>query len=132
MPSTVEDRLSRLINKAMPQKMRKPRKRRKTKDEREIDVTRLAEVSDTELVLIAQRMGYETVSRQMPSEDIIDIILGAINSPEDVLTPVRETIYAFVKANAIMVSTMPCDLNCPACPHHMVVECYSTNRDLVE
>jgi hypothetical protein len=30
-----------------------------------------------------------------------------------------------------MVSNVSCDLDCPACPHRRVVECYTDNHDLV-
>lgn len=112
--------------------MKKPRKRRKTKDENDIDVTRLTEVSDTELVTIANQMGYETVSRQLPRDDIIDIILGSVEPPQDPLLPIREGTHNFVQKNEVMVASLPCDLDCPNCTHHWVVECFTDNRDLVD
>lgn len=131
MPS-LDERLRNLINKRMPSRRKKPRKHRKTKDERDVDVTRLHELSETELVLIAQRAGYETASRQTPRDELIDLILGSTEPPEDALGPIREKIHRFVQSIDIMASTMPCDLDCPNCTHHWVVECYTDNRDLVE
>lgn len=130
--ASTDERLKRLINRVAPSRLKQPRKRRQTKDERDIDVTRLHEVSHTELVSIAQRAGYDTVSRQLPPDDLIDIILGAAEPPQDALAPVRERIHQFVQAERVMVSSMPCDLDCPNCPHHWVVECYTDNRDLVD
>jgi hypothetical protein len=130
--ATTDERLRKLINRRVPSRLKKPRKRRKTKDENEIDVTRLDELSETELVAIAHQMGFETVSRQIPAEDIIDIILGGVDSPQDPLLPVREGIHDFVQKNEIMVASLPCDLDCPNCTHHWVVECFTDNRDLVD
>lgn len=129
---TLDDRLRKLINRRVPARVKKPPTRRKARDEEEVDVTRLSELSHTELVLISQRAGYRDASRQLPREDLIDLILGALDAPEDVLAPYRKAIHTFVTQNEIMVSGMPCDLDCPNCTHHWVVECFADNRDLVE
>jgi len=98
-----------------------------------VDVTRLHEASHTELVQLAHKAGYPDVSRQVLEEDIIALLLGEAAHVEDPLQEVRERTYDFVQGNRrIMASQLSCDLYCPGCPHHKVVECYTTNRDYVD
>lgn len=130
---SIDDRLRSLLSREAPAKKQRTVRRRKRKTDHVIDVTRLCDLSETELVAVAHLAGYKTASRQMLRDDLIALILGEADEPMDCLSGPRELTYAYVKANeAIMASMMPCDLHCPTCPHHQVVECYTTNRDLVE
>ncbi len=129
---SVDDRLRSLIDRP-DRAVKKQKPRRRKKNEYDIDVTRLDGLSESELVVIAQMAGYHKASRHLHRDDLINLILGEADDCLDVLAPAREMIYAYVKANErIMRSQMPCDLHCPTCPHHQVVECFTANRDLVE
>ena len=139
MPRPIDDRLQDLIRQEPRQPTKKPRKgrrRKPKKGEHQIDPTRLDECSDSELVAIAQYMGFENVSRALMRDDIIDLILGKEGEEAgmDLLGDIRKKIYAYVQGNRSMmpVDQMRCDLHCPTCPHQMVVDCYTVNQDLVE
>ena len=107
-------------------------KRRKQK-EPDIDLTKLDEMSDSELVAAALLVGHEHASRAIVREDLIALILGEVDEIEDVLQPIREKTYNFVKGNrSVMKSLVDCDMYCPACPHHKVVDCYTDNHDIVD
>ena len=112
----------------------KTRKRqKKPKRNIPIDPSKLGDLCETEPVTIAKLVGYKNASRQLLREDLISLILGEMDAPVDCLQEPRTLIYAYVKANkSIMASLMRCDLHCPACPHHTVMECFTVNRDLVE
>jgi hypothetical protein len=85
-------------------------------------------MSVSELVEVARLAGYEHASRQLLPEDLIALILGELDDPEDPLASIRAKIFDFVDGNQrILRSQMRCDLYCPACPHNMVVECYTDN-----
>ena len=106
--------------------------RRKRTKEPPIDMTRLGELCESELVLIAHSAGHDTASRQLLREDLIALISGELDKPSDALEQQRQLLHAFVKRHPVMVSQMPCGLDCPRCDHHTVVECFVSNRDLVE
>jgi hypothetical protein len=130
---SIDERLKELLARTTPRKVRKGRKPKKPKGYTPIDPSCLAGLCETELVAIAHLAGYKTASRQMLPEDLISLILGEADEPTDCLAEPRGMIHSYVKVNtSIMASMMPCDLHCPTCPHHMVVECFTVNRDLVE
>jgi hypothetical protein len=106
--------------------------RRKRTKEAPIDTTRLGELCESELVLIAHSAGHAAASRQLLREDLISLILGELNDPVDALETPRRLLHEFVKKHPVMVSQMPCGLDCPHCDHHTVVECFVSNRDLIE
>ena len=103
-------------------------RRRKKKEPFDLDLTRLEEASDTELVQIANYLGYDNASRQLHRDDLIDLILGEEINVEDPLQKIRDRTYAYVTAHrrSISASAMNCDFYCPACPHNKVVECYTS------
>ena len=130
---SIDERLRDLLARASPKKKPKTVRRRKVKGDCEVDPTRLKELCETELVTIAHMVGYRHASRQMLPEDLIALILGQYDEPEDPLEVQRELLNAHVRGNArIMASQMPCDLRCPTCPHHQLVECFFDNQNLVE
>jgi len=130
---SIDDRLKDLLARKAPAKMKRPKKPKKPKGYLPLDLLRLGELCETELVEVAHVVGYPTASRQMLPEDLIALILGEADDPMDCLSTIRETVHTYVRENAsIMASMMPCDLHCPTCPHHQVVECFNVNRDLVE
>jgi hypothetical protein len=138
MPRSIDDRLNslRAIKPLPPKKKPKPRrKRRLRKGQFAIEPDRLDECSDTELVIIAERMGFENVSRQMLREDIISAILGdGVEDPaEDPVYEIRERIHTYVEDNRSMinVASMRCDLDCPNCPRLKVMGCFVDNQDQV-
>ena len=89
------------------------------------------EASHTELVQLARRGGYTHASRQIPREDLEELILGEHFDVEDPLEVIRERTYDYIKGNSLMLSTLQCMTHCPSCPHEMVVNCFATNSDLV-
>jgi hypothetical protein len=130
---SIDERLKALLAREAPTGLKKGRRPRKLKGHIPVDVTQLRGLCETELVAIARLVGYKHASRQMLPEDVITLILGEADEPLDSLSEPRGRIYTYVKANeSIMASLMPCDLHCPTCPHHQVVECFTVNRDLVE
>jgi hypothetical protein len=132
---SVDKRLLGLVNKPKRPAAAKPKKKKtkKSSGEFSVDLSALPSLSESELVSIAHLVGYENASRGMHRDDLIDLIISGASDCDDVLAPIREVIYSFVKGNErIMRSQMPCDLHCPTCPHHQVVECFTTNRDLVD
>ncbi len=110
------------------------RRRSRKKEPFEIDLTRLDEASDTELVLIARHIGYPNASRQMVREDLIDMILGEEFDVDDPLEEIRRRTYAFVTARrrSLDPQAMKCDFYCPGCPHNKVIECYTDNHGYVD
>jgi hypothetical protein len=112
----------------------KRRSGRRRKREQKIDLTRLHECSDTELVQIARAIGFNGAGRHLLREDLTALILGELDGdPEDAIADIRERIYNYVRGNRrIMISQLSCDLHCPACPHIKILECYSENHDKVD
>jgi hypothetical protein len=130
---SIDERLKDLLARTATKTTRTGKKPRKPKGYTPIDTSNLEGLCETELVAIAKFAGYRTASRQMLPEDLISLILGEADEPIDCLAEPRGLLHSYVKANtSIMASMMPCDLHCPTCPHHMVVECFTVNRDLVE
>jgi hypothetical protein len=132
--SSADERLRKLTAGASPPK-KKTRRRptKKTPTAHPVDLTLLEEMSESELVAVARLVGYPTASRRLLPEDLISLILGEVDEPpEDPLVDIREKIFDFVDGNQrILRSQMSCDLHCPTCPHHKVVECYTVNQDKV-
>ena len=109
------------------------RRRKKDPNDFELDPTRLGEMSESELVHIARKMGHPEASRQLLREDLEGIILGEITEVEDPLADIRERMFAYVEGNRrLMRSLLDCTLHCPTCPHNTVVACYTTNSDKIE
>jgi hypothetical protein len=130
---SIDERLNSLLQRKPARKRKKPARYRPKRGETAVDITKLQQLNETELVTIAREAGYESASRQLLREDLIDLILGERDVPSDPLEGPRRKIYSYVKGNErIMPSQMPCDLHCPTCPHHQVVECFTVNRDMVE
>ena len=135
---SLDDRLKQLLatSPVVPRKKLRNPKKKKFKEDFAFDPTQLSELSESELVTIAHHLGYAKVSRAYTREDIVEIINGTVgeDSMPDVLSEVRETIHRHIteQAGRVSAAALRCDMNCPVCPHHMVVECYTTNRDLVE
>ncbi len=97
-----------------------------------IDVTKLDEMSHSELVSACRLLGHADVSRQIPPEDLQDLILGEPITVLDPLLEARRVIHEFVSGNtALMHSSLKCDLKCLSCPHDQVMECFADNADLV-
>lgn len=127
-----DDRLKKLVAKTekkpkadVPKKVKKPA-------ETAIDFSRLHDMSESELVEIANLMGLQA-SRQLTREDLIDIILCSRDTPHiDPVESMREKIHRYVSGNKIMVASMPCDLDCPNCPKRAVTACYTVNHDLFD
>ena len=109
-----------------------PRKtRRKKKDVWDLDLTRLAECNQTELIQAARRAGYPHVSRQMDASDIEALLLGDEIAVEDPLAQVRQYLHDYLTGNSVMLSGLNCSTECLKCPHDRVVDCYARNHDLV-
>lgn len=112
------------------------RKKSESPLDRELDLSRLDEMSDTELVQVARLLGFENASRAYHRDDLVAMVLGEVVTPEEVEDPlqeIREKIHNYVRGNRrIMVSMLMCDLHCPPCPHDKVVECYATNMDIID
>ena len=91
----------------------------------------MGEASHSELVQLARRVGHTHASRQVPREDLEELILGADISIEDPLEYIREKTFEFINGNSLMLSTLSCSTHCPTCPYGGVVHCFATNSDLV-
>ena len=92
------------------------------------------DMNETELVTLAQKMGYEGASRRLLREDLIALIFGEIESPEDPFDGMRKKLVRYVNQNyrEIQKSSQPCDFHCTVCPRNLVVDCYLDNQDLIE
>lgn len=108
----------------------KPKKKKKA-DILNIDAQKLPEMSESELVEIAQLLGFDGASRRLLKGELIDLILGmSEREPDDPLDKLREVTHRYVQANrSVMPSNMPCDFDCPSCPAFRMVDCYSANFD---
>lgn len=128
-----DDRLKKLLavkdkEKASP----KPKKPKKS-SEPVVDLSKINDMSESELVEIAHLMGIAAASRQLPREELVDLILGMRETPlEDPIAGIRERTHRYVQTNRVMVSQLPCDLDCPKCPVREVVACYAVNNDLFD
>jgi hypothetical protein len=97
-----------------------------------IDPTDLDMCSDTELVEICRRMGKTHVSRALHRDDILLQILDPREGPPDLLEEIRLKTHKKVRGQSLLRTVMNCDLNCPACPHDKVVQCYAINHEVVD
>lgn len=98
-----------------------------------IDPTQLDQCSDSELVEVARRMGYPNASRAQHRDDLLLLLIGEADPPaRDELEEVRAKTYSKVRGQALLLTTLNCDANCPLCPHDKVVACYAENRDVVD
>lgn len=107
--------------------------RRGRQKEPEVDLERLEEASNTELVQICRQVGELHVGRHVLREDLIALILGEAVFYEDVLADWRKRTFAFVTKHrrSINVGQMDCDFYCPSCPHNKVIECWADNHEQV-
>lgn len=133
MPET-DTRLQKLLGReetVLPEgKKRKPRRTKYPS----IDVSTLHELSESELVEIARLTGHEAASRQLPREEIIDLILGARDEPEDPIETIRMRIYDWTRRfrRTLNISQFRCDLDCPNCPDGITTACYAENHTRIE
>lgn len=128
-----DDRLRKLLRAKDASTKPKPRKKVGAEVE-DIDISKIEEMSESELVELAHAVGYETATRQLLREELIDLILGGRQTiPEDPVQSIRERTWAYVEKNTrIMRSQMPCDLDCLNCPSRTVLVCYTVNHDYVD
>lgn len=128
-----DDRLKKLVAKQTKKTATDaaPKKPKKSSDP-VIDFTLLDQMSESELVEVANLMGL-SASRQLPRDELMDIILCTRDTPHvDPVESMREKIHRYVSGNRIMVASMPCNLDCPNCPKRAVTACYTVNHDLFE
>ena len=148
---SLDDRVNRLesIVEGVPEKTARveptierkaPKKRTQTAkkkpepkaDDFHLDLSKLEDMSNTELVSSCRASGHIHASRAMHRNDLEALLIGEPIEVEDPLVEIRETTYAFVQGNSsILKSVMKCDLHCPTCPHNKVIECWATNHDIV-
>ena len=123
----VEPTIERKVTKKRPRPKPKPEA-----NDFQLDLSRLEDMSDTELVSACRASGHIHASRAMHRDDLEALLIGEPIEVDDPLAEIRETTYAFVQGNSsILKSVMKCDLYCPACPHDKVIECWATNHDIV-
>ncbi len=128
--SSTDDRMRRLTKTRST--ARRKKKKKKGPADVDIDLSRLEEMNETELVSVAHMMGYRMASRQLLKEDLIALILGEREEPPDPIEEIRDRIWSFVDGNQrILRSQLTCDMHCPTCPHHQVVACFAANNDKV-
>lgn len=124
-------RIEPTVEKRAPKKRTRAKKNPEPADF-QLDLNKLEDMSDTELVSACRASGHTHASRAMHRDDIEALLIGEPIEVEDPLAEIRETTYAFVQGNSsILKSVMKCDLYCPACPHNKVIECWATNHDIV-
>lgn len=114
-------------------KAAKPRKKPKA-DNVQIDFELIDDLSDSELVEVAKLIGAQHANRSLGRAKLLEVILEA-NFPgpeDDPLNAIRERTWRYIQNHPVLVSLMTCSLHCPTCPANKVVECYSTNQDLVD
>lgn len=113
-----------------PPEQKKPPKKKKVP---QFEISAIEFMSNTELVQMCHRLGHTNATRQIPRDDLISLILGEGIEVMDPLEEIRERTHQFVQGNKrLMRAVMSCDLNCPVCPHHQVVACYTANHQKVE
>jgi hypothetical protein len=113
---------------------KKPRKKKAPPKEEafDLDLSKVSDMSTTEIVQICTKMGHAYASRALHREDLISLLVGETIDVEDPLEEHRSKTFEFVRNNKRMLtSVMSCDLHCPTCPHGQVVECWSDNEDKV-
>ena len=104
---------------------------RKKKNTWTLDLARLDELNHTELVQVARKIGYTEATRQVPKEDLIDMIFGDELDIEDPVDEIRDVIHTYIQGNQVLLSTLHCTTHCPTCPHERVINCFASNSDLV-
>lgn len=131
--NTTDSRLKKLLQDKDKERQAGAKKKKKISGT-DVDISKVDEMSESELVEYARLVGFEEASRQLPREELIDLILGTRETvPEDPVQAIRERTFRYVQANkSLMASQMPCDLHCPTCPQRIVVACYADNSDLVD
>jgi len=134
MAGKTDDRLRKLltVHQKAPEA---PKKKKKEPAGLKYDPEDVVEMSESELVELAHLVGFETASRLLPREELVDLVWFQRESPvpEDQVQSIRERTAKFVQDNQrLMASSMPCNLDCPACPSRIVIECYTVNHDLVD
>ncbi|MEC8306399.1 MAG: hypothetical protein VXZ72_00870 [Chlamydiota bacterium] len=101
-------------------------------DEFDLDLGKIPLMSDTELVQICNRIGFTSASKALHRDDLVNLLVGEEVNVDDPLEEQRTKTFDFVSNNKKMLtSVLTCDMHCPTCPHHQVVECWSDNKDLV-
>ena len=119
------------VEAAAPKKAKKSAPK-EVVDEFDLDMSKLPLMSNSELAQICARIGFPNASRSLHRDDLIGLIAGDEIDIEDPLSEQRENTFAFVSNNRKMLtSVLTCDMHCPTCPHHQVIECWSDNKDLV-
>ena len=121
---------------AAPEKPAKKPKKKVEKapeeDEFDLDLGKIPLMSNTELVQICNRIGFTSASKSLHRDDLINLLVGEEVNVDDPLEEQRAKTFDFVSNNKKMLtSVLTCDMHCPTCPHHQVVECWSDNKDLV-
>lgn len=130
-----DDRLKNLLANNPFTKPSKPKKEKVTKENAsaKIDISRLEDMSSSELVELAHNMGYEKVSRHLSHAELVDAVLGCQIAGQDPVIEIRQAISNYVKGNtAIMASGVSCDLDCASCKRLRVIDCYTMNHDLLD
>jgi hypothetical protein len=105
--------------------------KRKKSDKWDFDPLSMDEASHGELIQLARRLGATHASRQVPREDLEDLILGVEIPVEDPLDYIRRETFDYISKNSLMLSTLRCSTHCPTCPQAGVVHCFAINSDLV-
>jgi len=108
------------------------RRRRRRKGYYEFDITRMEEMSHSELVEAAHLCGFKNVGRGTPADDLRSLLLGDTPPPPDQLILKRLRSAKFVTGQSLLRTVMNCDLRCLVCPHNKVIECYSMNFDVID
>lgn len=118
---------------APAKKVPKKRKRKKSKTDVNVDPTRLHECSHTELIQLAELIDLQT-SYATSKDEVIELILGTVEHEPDGVQKVREATWDYVNKNMAVISAalMRCQMQCLSCPSQQVLECYDSNRDVVE
>lgn len=126
--SPPDDHLKRLIG-GQKQTAKKPKK----KQEDAIDLSRLGEMSESELVAVAHMAGYQNASRRLVAEDLAGLILGEIDPPEDPVQGLRQKLESYFQANRTMIRSSAIDqgIDFSTMSHARVIEYYVVNQDIV-
>ena len=113
--------------------MKKVRKAASVEDkEFDLDLSKVPLMSDSEIAQICERVGMVGASRSLHRDDLVSLLVGETTGVEDPLENQRKKTFHFISNNRKMLtSVLTCDMHCPTCPHHQVVECWSDNKDLV-
>jgi hypothetical protein len=130
LPGSVEPPPKVEVKKAAPKKKKKVEEL--AEEEFDLDMGKIPLMSNSELAQICSRIGFPYASRSLHRDDLVSLIAGEDIGVDDPLEEQRTRTYGFVNNNKKMLtSVLTCDMHCPTCPHHQVVECWSDNKDLV-